>query len=103
YVHDSVFRGIWLDRSMPEMTIESNRVVNHGEAGIWYEVSYRGVIRGNYVENAGYNSRYSSGWLRGGGIQVTNSPNVSVLGNTVINSLNGIIGLQADDYPDGPY
>jgi len=103
YVHDSVFRGIWLDRSMPEMTIESNRVVNHGEAGIWYEVSYRGVIRGNYVENAGYNSRYSSGWLRGGGIQVTNSPNVSVVGNTVINSLNGIIGLQADDYEDGPY
>jgi len=102
-VHDSLFRGIWLDRSRPDMTVEGNRVINHGEAGIWYEVSYRGVIRSNYVENAGFNSYYSSGWLRGGGIQVTNSPDVSVLNNTVVNSLNGIIGLQAAGYADGAY
>lgn len=103
FVHDSPFRGIWVDTMQPDVTIEGNRVVNHGEAGIWYEVSYRGVIRQNYIENAGYNSYYSSGWLRGGGIQVTNSPDVSVLGNTVVNSLNGIIGQNADDYRDGPY
>jgi parallel beta-helix repeat protein len=103
YVHDSPFRGIWLDRSQPDMTIEHNRVANHGEAGIWYEVSYRGVIRNNYVENAGYNSYYSNGWLRGGAIQVTNSPDVSVVENTVVNSLNGIIGLQASGYYDGQY
>jgi parallel beta-helix repeat protein len=103
FVHDSPFRGIWLDRSRPDMTVEGNRVVNHGEAGIWYEVSYRGIIRHNYVENAGSNSYYSRGWLRGGGIQVTNSPDVSVIENTVVNSLNGIIGLQADGYEDGPY
>jgi parallel beta-helix repeat protein len=103
HVHDSPFRGIWLDRSQPDMTIENNRVVNHGEVGIWYEVSYKGVIRNNYVENAGYASYYSKGWLRGGGIQVTNSPDVSVLGNTVVNSLNGIIGLQAASYYDGQY
>ena len=54
YVHDGPFRGIWLDRSHPDMTIEWNRIVNHGEAGVWYEVSYQGVIRNNYVENAGY-------------------------------------------------
>jgi parallel beta-helix repeat protein len=103
FVHDSPFRGIWLDTSRPDMIVEGNRVVNHGEAGIWYEVSYQGIIRHNYVENAGYNSYYSSGWLRGGGIQVTNSPDVSVIENTVVNSLNGIIGLQADGYEDGPY
>ena len=103
YVHDGAFRGIWLDRSQPDMTIESNRVINHGQQGIWYEVSYRGIIRNNYVDNAGYDSYYSSGWLRGGGISVTNSPDVSVIGNTVVNSLNGIIGLQAAGYYDGPY
>lgn len=103
HVHDSPFRGIWIDRSRPDMTIENNRVVNHGQVGIWYEVSYRGVVRNNYVENAGYASYYSSGWLRGGGIQVTNSPDVTVTGNTVVNSLNGIIGLQASSYYDGPY
>lgn len=103
YVHDSPRFGIWFDRSRPHITIENNRVVNHGEAGIWYEVSYRGTIRGNRVENAGYLSRYSSGWLRGGGIQITNSPDVSVLNNIVSNSLNGIIGLNADGYYDGKY
>ena len=87
--HDGPHVGIWFDRSRPGITIANNRVVNHGQAGIWYEVSYRGTIRDNHVENAGTNSYYSSGWLRGGGIQVTNSPDVSVISNTVVNSLNG--------------
>lgn len=103
YVHDGIFRGIWVDTMRPDVTIEHNRVVNHGRAGIWYEVSYRGVIRHNYVENAGYHQTPLNGWLRGGGIEVSNSPDVSVLNNTVVNSLNGIIGLQAKSYRDGPY
>lgn len=102
-IHDGPKKGIWLDRSQPDVVIENNRVVNHGDAGIWYEVSYRGIIRGNHVENAGFLSRYSSGWLRGGGIQITNSPDVTVVDNTVMNSLNGIIGLQAAGYYDGKY
>jgi nitrous oxidase accessory protein NosD len=103
YVHDSIFRGIWVDTMRPDVTIEYNRIVNHGRAGIWYEVSYRGMIRHNYVENAGYHQTPISDWLRGGGIEVSNSPDVSVLNNTVVNSLNGIIGLQAKSYVDGPY
>jgi hypothetical protein len=50
------------------------------------------------VENAGYASHYGGGWLRAGGIQVTNSSDVTVTDNTVTNSLNGIIGQQADTY-----
>jgi len=103
YVHDSLYRGIWVDTMRPDVTIDGNRVVNHGRAGIWYEVSYRGVIRNNYVENAGYHQTRLPDWLRGGGIEVSNSPDVSVLNNTVVNSLNGIIGLQAQSYRDGPY
>ena len=103
YVHDGPFLGIWLDRSEPEMTVEANRVLNHGDAGIWFEVGYKGVIRGNSVENAGYRGRYSSGWVSGAGIQVTNSPDVSVIDNTVTNSLNGIVGQQARGYEDGPH
>jgi parallel beta-helix repeat protein len=103
YVHDGFFRGIWVDTMAPDVTIEHNRVVNHGRAGIWYEVSYRGTIRNNYVENAGYAQTPLSNWLRGGGIEVSNSPDVSVVDNAVVNSLNGIIGLQAEAYSDGPY
>ena len=103
FVHDGPFKGIWVDTMAPDVTIEGNRVVNQGEAGIWYEVSYRGTIRKNYIENAGARSSYINGWVQAGGIQVTNSPDVSVLENTVVNSLNGIIGQNADDYSDGAY
>lgn len=103
YIHDSPFKGIWLDTSLPDMTVEGNRVVNHGHAGIWYEVSYRGVIRGNYVDNAGYASKYNPAWLTGGGIEVTNSPDVTITHNTVVNSYNGIIGVQAAGYHNGDH
>ena len=100
-VHDGPFRGIWVDTMRPDVTIEGNRVSNHGAQGIWYEVSYRGVIRDNYVENAGYLGRYTPDWPTDAGIQVTNSPDVSVVGNTVVNSLNGILGHQAAGYLHG--
>jgi parallel beta-helix repeat protein len=103
HVHDGPFRGIWVDTMRPDVTIEGNRVSNHGAQGIWYEVSYRGVIRNNYVENAGYLGSHTPGWPTDAGIQVTNSPDVSVVDNTVVNSLNGIIGHQAAGYPHGPY
>ena len=98
YVHDGIFKGIWVDTMLDTVTIEHNRVVNHGHAGIWYEVSAPGTIRSNYVENAGYNQTQIRGWLRGGGIEITNSRDVAVTNNTVVNSLNGIIGLQAKSY-----
>jgi parallel beta-helix repeat protein len=103
YVHDGPFRGIWVDTCQPDMTVEGNRVTNHGGQGIWYEVSYRGTIRNNYVENAGYGGQYRADWPTDAGIQVTNSPDVSVLQNTVVNSLNGIVGHQARNYADGRY
>jgi parallel beta-helix repeat protein len=103
YVHDSPFRGIWVDTSRPEMTIDSNRVINHGRQGIWYEVSYRGYIRNNYVENAGYLGRARTDWPTDAAILVSNSPDVSVLNNTVVNSLNAIMGHNANDYASGKY
>ncbi len=102
-VHDGQLRGIWIDRAAPDITIEDNRVVNHGEAGIWYEASYRGRIAANYVERAGMHVTDADDWLRDGGIQITNSADVSVINNTVVNSHNGIIGLQATGYRDGAF
>jgi parallel beta-helix repeat protein len=103
YVHDGPMIGMWFDTMKPGNTIEGNRVVNHRGTGIWYEVSYRATLSRNYVENAGYGDTYTAGWLRGAGIQVTNSPDVSVVNNTVVNSLNGIVGQQALGYSNGAY
>ena len=103
WVHDGPAVGIWLDTSEPNMTVERNWVADHGDVGIWYEVSYQGVIRDNNVQNAGYRKRYISGWAEGAGIQVTNSPDVEVTGNIVTNSLNGILGQQAQGYGSGAF
>lgn len=98
YVHDSPHKGIWIDTMHPDVTIEGNRVINHGSTGIWYEFSYRGTVRDNYVENAGYLASRIAGWPHAAGIQISNSPDVVVTGNTVVNSFNGIIGHQAKSY-----
>ena len=103
FVHDGPMIGVWFDTMKPDNTISDNRVINHGGAGIWFELSYRGTISGNRVENAGGSGTYSIDWLHSGGIQVTNSANVSVLNNTVTGSLNGIIAHQAAGYPPGGY
>jgi hypothetical protein len=103
HVHDGPMIGMWFDTMKPGTMIEGNRVVNHGGAGIWYEVSPAATIRRNHVENAGYAGAYTSGWLHSGGIQITNSSDVSVLNNTVSHSLNGIVGHQAAGYPAGRY
>lgn len=105
WIHDGPEEGIWLDtnglHATVTNTIENNWVADHGDKGIWYENSLSGVIRGNYVKNAGYRKTYSEGWMTGGGIQVTNSPDVTVADNVIVNSHNGIVGAHASGYTPG--
>jgi parallel beta-helix repeat protein len=89
-VHDGLHKGIWLDTDNQYYVVDSNTVTNHGQAGIWIEASRAGVVRGNTVTTCG--TRGSS-WLDGAGIQVSNSPDVEVGGNTVSGCANGITGM----------
>src|SRR5690606_1609437 len=53
------------------------------------------VIRNNYVEGNGYKNVVYE-WALGGGIQVSNSPDVQVYGNTLVDNRNGISGINWD-------
>src|SRR6185436_10092000 len=79
-------------------------VTNNSKGGIWHEVSYDAIIRNNTVTGNGAPSVAVTGWIDRAGIQVSNSPNVQIYGNTVTNNANGISVMQATGYPTtGPY
>jgi parallel beta-helix repeat protein len=89
HVHGNLAKGIWMDHCLPTSIIEGNTIVDNWHQGIFYEISYAGVIRNNIVDR---NALKPVG-IRAG-IQVTNSPNVEVYGNTVRDNANGITGQQ---------
>jgi parallel beta-helix repeat protein len=100
YVHDGPHKGIWLDTDNRNVLIEGNTVLRHGQAGIWHENGYDAVIRNNTVTTCGTRG---FGWIDGAGINMTNSPNVQIYGNTISGCANGIGVMQASGYPsDGP-
>jgi parallel beta-helix repeat protein len=98
YVHHNNGKGIWTDHMLPNTLIEGNRVTDNTGPGIWHEVSYGAVIRNNY---AGNNGLGGANWLEGAGIQVSNSPDVEIYGNTVEYNTNGITAMYAKGYPAG--
>ena len=105
-VHDNYGKGIWSDTNYPTILIENNTVSNNSGAGIWHEIGYAAVIRNNIVVGNGQ-PLLSGGWLVDrAGIQVTNSANVEIYGNMVLDNRSGITGMAADNvaYPsNGPH
>jgi len=101
YVHHNKGKGIWTDHMLLNTLIEGNRVTDNTGPGIWHEASYGAVIRNNY---AGNNGLSGASWLEGAGIQVSNSPDVEIYGNTVEYNTNGITAMYARSYPaSGPH
>ena len=61
--------------------------------GIFHEISYDAVIRGNEVRGNGFGF---DAWVWGAGIIVSTSTNVEVTGNLVAGNADGIIGVHQD-------
>jgi len=99
-VHDNIL-GLWFDTGYQGTIVEGNTVVNNAHGGIWIEATYGAVVRNNRAEQNGGTT--TGGWLAHAGIQVTNSPDVEVYGNTVLDNMNGIGIMETSGYPDGPY
>jgi parallel beta-helix repeat protein len=100
-VHHNQSKGIWTDHMYLNTLIEGNRVTDNRDAGIWHEAGYNAIIRNNISRN---NGAAGSGWLGNAGIQVSNSPNVEIYGNTVSYNGNGIGVMYASGYSStGPY
>ena len=97
--------GLWDDINSEGITYNENETFNNVEAGIFSETGSNVTIKGNYIFNDGFNPSGAGPWW-GAGILIADSSTVSVYSNTVVNCMNGIVGLASNrgDAPDGqPY
>jgi len=97
--------GLWNDINSNGVTYSENETYGNIEAGILSEISTNITVKGNYIYDDGFNPSGTGIWW-GAGILIADSTNVSVYSNTVVNCMNGIVGLVSSrgDAPDGqPY
>ncbi|MGO8814046.1 MAG: right-handed parallel beta-helix repeat-containing protein [Terriglobia bacterium] len=105
YAFANLGPGLWNDINSEGVTYNENETFGNIEAGILSEISTNITVKGNYIYNDGSNPSGTGIWW-GAGILIADSTNVSVYSNTVINCMNGIVGLiqSRGDAPNGqPY
>lgn len=98
YFHDNNGPGLWCDINCHHATFEGNAVANNKGGGIFYEISYNGVIRFNLVIDA--STPTTGGFYDASNILVSASPDTEVYGNTSFGG-NGI-GILQQKRPDAP-
>ena len=107
FSHHNHGPGLWTDINNSDCLYENNRVEDNDWRGIFHEISYGCVIRGNTVRRNGlsFPAGASSFALEGAGILVSNSAGVEVYGNVVEDNKNGIGAIDSDRGagPRGPY
>ncbi len=95
YSHDNRGHGLWTDIDNIDVVFESNRVEDNDLCGIFHEVGYRAIIRGNTLSRNGRTKPYP-GWVDGAGILVNSSSDVEVYDNTLTDNWQGITALEGD-------
>ena len=93
YSHDNNAYGFWTDIDNIDTLYENNRIEDSVHGGISHEISYKAVIRNNQFKGNGFGFPV---WLWGPAIQIQNSRDVEVYGNTVdqTGGYNGIALIQ---------
>jgi hypothetical protein len=81
HVHDNKGIGLWCDGDCRNVVYEGNLVENNQWNGIFHEISFNAVIRGNVLR---HNDRGNRGWFWGGAIALAASQDVEVSGNTLV-------------------
>lgn len=79
-VHDNNGPGLWTDIDNRGTLYEKNLVYSNTEVGIYHEISFDAIIRGNTVADNGSDS---PGWVFGAQIMISTSSNVEVYNNKV--------------------
>lgn len=94
YVHDNWGPGLWTDVDNINSLWEGNIVEDNLSVGIVHEISYKAVIKNNWVRRNGLKDWRNSGWLWGAGISIDASSDVEVYGNFLEGNAHGIAGIQ---------
>jgi parallel beta-helix repeat protein len=105
WVHDNIGPGIWSDGNVHNVLYENNLVQDNTGIGIFHEISWAGTIRNNVVRDNDSKAIGKSCWWASAQIDVNNSQNVQVYGNTVSSSdgANGICGYGGARSETAPY
>lgn len=85
-VYDNVGPGVWSDIDCRDVLVEGNLVERNYDAGIFHEISFNAIIRGNTVRHNGIGDR---SWFWGADILVAASQDVQVYDNKVTVSPGG--------------
>jgi len=95
FSHDNYGYGLWTDIDNTGTLYEDNRVERNSHGGIVHEISYDAVIRNNTFVGNGVDFPQ---WLWGAAIQIQNSSDVVIYGNTIDMTAggNGISLIQQD-------
>jgi hypothetical protein len=80
YVHDNMGKGLWTDIDNVDVVYTHNKVENNQGPGIQHEISYKAVIADNQI---GGNGIQTTRWLWNAQIEIQNSSDVEVYGNTI--------------------
>jgi hypothetical protein len=92
FSHHNHGHGLWTDIDNAGTLYEGNRLEDNSRSGIFHEISYRAVIRGNVARR---NGGAGAQWVDGAGILVNSSRDVEIHDNTVEGNLNGIAAVQS--------
>lgn len=97
YVHDNQGDGLWTDIGCRDVVFDGNDIEDNLYAGISHEISGTAVISNNILKR---NGARSFGWGWQGQIQIQNSSDTQVFGNTLeldpARGGNGIMIVQQD-------
>jgi hypothetical protein len=85
-VHDNGGTGIWCDINCRNALFEGNTAERNTGPGLFYEISFDGVMRGNVLRHNG-TSGFRSFW--NSDIQIAGSENVKVFDNDITVNPNG--------------
>jgi hypothetical protein len=105
WVHHNYSPGLATDINNYNVLYEQNIIEDNEGTGITHEISYDAVIRDNIVRGNGVGS-WTQWFTERLGIAVTNSPNVEVYGNVLVdNKGGGVLAVQdirlgTAEYPD---
>jgi parallel beta-helix repeat protein len=90
YVHDNNGPGLWTDFNNVNTTYENNIVTNNLNEGIKHEISFAATIRNNTVRG---NGNTATVWAWNAQIELQNSSNSEISGNTVEVPVGGGNGI----------
>jgi hypothetical protein len=92
-VHHNFGNGLWVDINNRNSLVVDNELEKNDLAGVFVEISCGATVRGNYLSGNGNGSRRPR-TMDDAAILVSNSPDVEVTDNVLVDNTKGIGAIQ---------